>query len=308
MEFHQVRYFLAAAENLNFTRGADQCHVSQPALTRAIQKLEEELGGELFIRDGRAVTLSPFGRRMHEHFRRMQETQEMARVAAKNFLDEGASELNVGVMCTIGPDVLSAFLNDFRNRHRDVLLILHDIGPEALPELLPTGALDCAFVALRGNQEFNEISVHALFKEDMVVAFADGHRFAAMQEVTLYDVAEEAYVDRLKCEIRQPFFDFMDKNDLELKVVCSSQREREDWIQELVIRGLGVSVMPLFSVTTRRLNWRKLSGPLSKRRQIAIARANGLSPQPSAHAFFSNATNFQWQRALEDLDENLRPR
>ena len=140
MEFHQVRYFLMAAENLNFTRAAEQCHVSQPALTRAIQKFEGELGGELFIRDGRAVTMSAFGRLMHKHCRRIQDTQEMTRAAAKNFLDEGSSELNVGIMCTIGPDVLSTFLNDFRNRHRDVLLILHDIGPKALPDLLLTGS------------------------------------------------------------------------------------------------------------------------------------------------------------------------
>jgi hypothetical protein len=59
----------------------------------------------------------------------------------------------------------------------------------------------------------------------MVIAFADGHRFAELQEVTLFDIAEEAYVDRLKCEIRQPFFDFMDQNDLNLRVVCSSQRD-----------------------------------------------------------------------------------
>ncbi len=74
MEFHQVRYFLMAAENLNFTRAAEQCHVSQPALTRAIQKLEDELCGDLFIRDGRSVTLSPLGDLMREHFQRIQAT------------------------------------------------------------------------------------------------------------------------------------------------------------------------------------------------------------------------------------------
>jgi len=299
MEFHQIRYFLMAAENLNFTRAAKQCHVSQPALTRAIQKLEDELGGTLFVRDGRAVTLSPLGRLMREHLQHIQETQQMARTVAKNFLHETPSELNVGVMCTIGPDVLSAFLNEFRNRHRDILVILHDIGPEALPELLYTGSLDCAFVALHGDQDFKKVSTHALFEEDMVIAFADGHRFAELQEVTLFDIAEEAYVDRLKCEIRQPFFDFMDQNDLNLRVVCSSQRD--DWIQELVIRGLGVSVMPRFSITTRRLGWRKFTGPLSGSRQIMIARANSLSPEPPAHAFFSDAAIFEWQNTLAEF-------
>ncbi len=91
MEFHQIRYFLMAAENLNFTRAAEKCHVSQPALTRAIHKLEEELGGDLFIRDGRAVTLSALGGLMREHFRRIHATQAMARAAAKSFLDEGSA-------------------------------------------------------------------------------------------------------------------------------------------------------------------------------------------------------------------------
>ncbi len=302
MEFHQIRYFLMAAENLNFTRAANQCHVSQPALTRAIQKLEDELGGELFTRDGRAVTLSPLGHLMREHLQRINENQDMARAAARSFLDESSSELNVGIMCTIGPDVLSAFLNEFRNRHSEVLVILHDIGPEALPELLFTGALDCAFIASNGDQEFGALSVHPLFEEHMVVAFANGHRFSKMNKLTLHDVAEEAYVDRLKCEMRQPFFDFMDQNDLNLKVVCSSQRE--DWIQELVIRGLGVSVMPRFSITTGRLGWRQFTGPLSNSRKILIARAKGFDPQPCANAFFSEAHNFEWHSALGAFEEN----
>lgn len=294
-----------AADNLNFTRAAEQCHVSQPALTRAIKKLEGELGGELFIRDGRSVTLSPLGTVMREHCRRIQETQQMARAVAKTFLDDGASEINVGIMCTIGPDVLSAFLNDFRSRHQDVLLILHDIGPEALPELLLTGALDSALIALHGNQSFKEISTQYLFEEDMVVAFEDGHRFATKPEVTLFDVAEEVYVDRLKCEIRQPFFDFMDQNDLNLRVACSSQRE--DWIQELVIRGLGVSVMPRYSITTRRLGWRTLTGPLSKSRRITIASAEGQAMQPPASSFFSEAAAFDWDAALGAFGENATP-
>jgi DNA-binding transcriptional LysR family regulator len=304
MEFHQIRYFLMAADHLNFTRAAEQCHVSQPALTRAIQKLEEELGGDLFVRDGRALLLSPLGGLMREHFRRIHATQAMARAAAKNFIDEGSAELNVGIMCTIGPDLLSAFLNEFRNRHRDVLLILHDIEPKALPELLLTGSLDCAFIARHAHHDFTEISTEELFEEDMVVAFETGHRFAGMQEVTLFDVAEETYVDRLNCEIRQPFYEFMDQNDLKLRVACSSQRE--DWIQELVVRGLGVSVMPRYSIITRRLGWRKLSGPLSGRRQITIARAKGLSPQPPTHAFFSDATTFPWQSALEAFEDDGR--
>src|SRR5882757_8481087 len=67
MEMHQVRYFLAVAETLNFTRAAEKCNVTQPALTRAIQKLEEELGGLLLRRERNLTHLSDLGRLMKPH-------------------------------------------------------------------------------------------------------------------------------------------------------------------------------------------------------------------------------------------------
>ncbi|HXV73655.1 MAG TPA: LysR family transcriptional regulator, partial [Sphingomonadales bacterium] len=62
MEFHQIRYFLAVARTLNFTRAAKECHVSQPALTKAIQKLEHELGGALIRREGKRSHITPLGK------------------------------------------------------------------------------------------------------------------------------------------------------------------------------------------------------------------------------------------------------
>ena len=64
MEMHQVRYFLAVAEVLNFTRAAEECHVAQPSLTRAIKQLEEELGGDLFRRERPHAQLTELGQRM----------------------------------------------------------------------------------------------------------------------------------------------------------------------------------------------------------------------------------------------------
>ena len=68
---HQVRYFLAVADTLNFTRAAEQCHVSQPALTRAIQQLENELGGLLLRRERKLTHLTDFGRLIEPHLRQV---------------------------------------------------------------------------------------------------------------------------------------------------------------------------------------------------------------------------------------------
>ncbi len=88
----------------------------------------------------------------------------MARAAAKNFLEEDTAELNIGIMCTIGPDVLTAFIDDFGNRHRDVLLILHDIEPNALSKLLRTGVLDLAFIAQHGDLGSEGVTAEVLFE------------------------------------------------------------------------------------------------------------------------------------------------
>src|SRR6056297_2928846 len=85
MEMHQIRYVLAAAETLNFTRAAGNCSVSQPALTKGVKALESELGAQLFHREGKRVMLSEFGRSMLPHLRRIKEEAEAAQALAKNF-------------------------------------------------------------------------------------------------------------------------------------------------------------------------------------------------------------------------------
>ena len=78
MEMHQIRYFLAVAETLNFTRAAEKCNVTQPALTRAIQKLEEELGGLLLRRERNLTHLSDLGRLMKPHLEQILSESESA--------------------------------------------------------------------------------------------------------------------------------------------------------------------------------------------------------------------------------------
>ena len=118
MEMHQVRYFLAVADTLNFTRAAEQCHVSQPALTRAIQQLEEELGGLLLRRERRLTHLTDFGRLIEPHLRQLFADAEAAKTTAKRFLNMQAAELRLGVMCTIGPARFMGFLAAFRGANR----------------------------------------------------------------------------------------------------------------------------------------------------------------------------------------------
>src|ERR1700754_3787134 len=86
MEMHQIRYFLAVCSTLNFTRAAAQCDVTQPALTRAIQKLEEEMGGLLFRRERKLTHLTDLGNLVRPQLEAILKQSEQARTTAQSFL------------------------------------------------------------------------------------------------------------------------------------------------------------------------------------------------------------------------------
>lgn len=97
MEMHQVRYFLAAARTLNFTRAAEECNVTQPSLTRAIQKLEEEFGGELFRRERSLTHLTELGRQMVPHLQRTYDAAQAAKLLARGIGKQVHAPVTLGV-------------------------------------------------------------------------------------------------------------------------------------------------------------------------------------------------------------------
>lgn len=112
MEMHQVRYFLSMARLLNFTRAADACHVTQPSLTRAIQKLEEELGGPLFRRERSHTHLTDLGRLMLPHLERTFDAAQAAKALARTIGRAELAPLVLGVASSIETATLDAVLAD----------------------------------------------------------------------------------------------------------------------------------------------------------------------------------------------------
>src|SRR5918993_3827797 len=106
MEMHQIRYFLAVCEELNFTRAAERCNVAQPSLTRAIKLLEEELGGPLFHRERSNTHLSELGRMVKPYLEQVYDQAQEAKRQALEFTRLKKTSLKLGVMCTIQPNQL----------------------------------------------------------------------------------------------------------------------------------------------------------------------------------------------------------
>ena len=291
MEMHQIRYFLAVCETLNFTRAAESCNVTQPALTRAVQKLEEEMGGLLLRRERSRTHLTEFGQAMRPHLEEVLRNTEAAGTTAKSFLtlDEGA--LRLGVMCTVGPLRCVGLMTRFNREHPGIAVNLREGVPEHLAALLADGELDIAIMTVP--ESFRErLQVKLLYRERFVVAFPPGHRFHGQEAVRTEDCDGESYLMRLNCEYATCWDNFVKEHGIELKEVYRS--EREDWIQTMVMAGLGICFMPEFSPLFPGLSTRPLVEP-EVHREVALVTMPGRRFSAAVAAFVRTVTQHRWQ-------------
>jgi len=241
VQFNQINYFLRSCDTLNFTRAAEICCVSQPSLSAAIKKLEEELGGPLFERSGRAIALTPLGESMRTHLGQIEQAKHTASIVASDIINSTSHVVNIGLMCTLGPRLLATAISSFTNIAANTELLIHDVWEHKALELLVSGSLDCVIMAHTTDlsDRYEQIS---LAKERMVLAMNKSHPFAEHESITLAEMNNVHYVDRLRCEFREKFFDELQNQDLSVNVVMRT--EREDLVRESVTEDIGISIMP----------------------------------------------------------------
>ena len=292
MELHQVRYFLAVCETLNFTRAAEQCNVSQPALTKAIKKLEAELGNDLFYREGKRVLMSEFGQIMRPNMASICGQTESVRELAEGFNLLNKTPLKIGIMTTIGPLGLSPFLAQFQRDYPGVEIEIHEGPLEELTKHLKAGELDLALLSAPAGLE-KTFRTEPIYDEKYVVVFSQSHRLKEKAAIKLEDLSGEAYVDRLACEMREMVMDVCQQSDVELYATYRS--EREDWIQGMVLAEMGFAFMPEYSVTLGGMLSRPLIEPEVKR-TVMVASMPGRPYAPAGEAFIRAVRAYAWPR------------
>ncbi|MCD6072865.1 MAG: transcriptional regulator [Microvirga sp.] len=290
MEMHEVRYFLAACETLNFHKAAAQCHVTQSALTRAIQKLEAELGSHLFRRERNHVQLTDFGRLMRPHLEAVLDRTTNAQQVARSFLKLEAAPLTLGVMCTIGPVRFVGFLNEFRERHPGIEVSVIESVPSRLSELLLDGSLDIGLMAQPVPFDAR-LSAEQIYRERFGLAFPSGHRFERRNTLHIADVAGEPYLDRINCEYASHIDELCAERGIEIQVTYRS--EREDWIMALVAAGMGVCFLPEYSAIHPGVCHRPVAGP-DIVRVVSLVSAQRRPLSPAASAFTKAVRDYNW--------------
>ena len=290
MQLHQVRYFLAVCEKANFTHAADACHVAQPSLTRAIKKLETELGGPLFERNRGRVRLTDFGILMKPHFERIVSASTIIRTEAEEFHTLERAPVRLGAMGTINPTRVVGFLQNLLQEVPTLDLTVHEATGERLVEEMMSGQLD---VALIGLPKFpDRLDARPLYDERYVIAFPDGHRFEAMPAVPLRELDGEDYLLRSHCEFAANAEDFLGApRPYKVNVVYRS--EREEWIQAMILCGRGCAVMPEYLPRLPGINARTFIDP-EIMRTVYLVTVAGRQFSPPIQRLISIARTYSW--------------
>ncbi|HUK03380.1 MAG TPA: HTH-type transcriptional regulator CysB [Steroidobacteraceae bacterium] len=180
MKLHQLRYLAAVAQSgLNITAAAQKLHTSQPGVSKQIKLLEDELGFQIFTREGRNLTrITPAGQQVIDRaLKILQETQSI-RDLATELRDEGRGSLSIGTTHTQARYVLPSVIGVFRERYPQVRLNLHQGTSEQIAEMVAQDRIDCA-IATGSEQLFGDLTLMPCYRWHRVIVVPRDHPLAS---------------------------------------------------------------------------------------------------------------------------------
>jgi DNA-binding transcriptional LysR family regulator len=241
MEMHQVRYFLATVSELNFTKAADKCNVTQPSLTRAMKQLEDELGGDLFRRERPHAQLTELGQRMYPLLKQCYESALGARSLASAIKSGEVGTLRLGVSRTINPELLTPCLLELnRLFERLELKLLRGTAGEIV-ELLKKGEAELA-IAADIDEEWDRLDRWPLFTESFQLLVNARHRLASQAGLTVEDLRQERFLRSTHCERAEKLASLLRSHDLDVANGHELTSERD--LITLLEADFGVAFAP----------------------------------------------------------------
>ena len=251
MTLTELRYIVAVARERHFGRAAETCFVSQPTLSVAVKKLEDELGLTLFERGPGEVSVTPAGRRIIEQAQRVLEEASRIRELAAAGKDPLAGPLRLGAIYTIGPYLLPKLIPSLRRTAPAMQLLIQENFTHRLSEELRSGEVDVILVALPF--EAPGVMTRPVYDEPFMVAVPKGHPWENRKRITSEELTNESLLllGEGHC-FRDQVLD-----------ICHTVRSRErsplartveggslETIRQMVAGGVGVTVLPATSTAT----------------------------------------------------------
>lgn len=299
--FRDLQYVVAVAERLSFSRAAEACAITQPALSERIKRIESTLGVELFERNKRALKVTPVGERLvHRAQTLLDEALDIDRIVSSSH-EPLTGPLRVGIIATLGPYLMPLVLPRLRSAYPNLQLVLHEGLTEPLIATLQAGTLDLVIAAAPLNAAgLDQVD---LFHEPFVLAVPTGHKFAASRTVNAKDLCGDDMVllQDGHCLSGQA-----------LDVCPARQRHNRnrlhamtlETLRHMVATGAGYTLLPSLAVgnkppLSQLIRYRKLGGKRQYGRKIVMAWRQSLNRETDI-ALFADLVR-------DSLPRELRP-
>ncbi len=241
MNINELRYIVAVAQTRNFRRAAEKCFVSQPALSTAVLKLEEELGVRLFERSRAEVSITTVGLVIVEKAAQVLEEVEQIRQLARQGKNPLAGPLKLGAIHTVGPYLLPDLIAQLHRSAPEMPLVVEENTTAHLEAQLRNGALDVALIALPFSAP--GILTQALYTEHFEVVVPKGHRWSGRASVSSPELSEEQVLllPSVHCFSTQVVETCP---ELGSKHAVVQQGNSLETIRNMVASGMGITVLP----------------------------------------------------------------
>jgi DNA-binding transcriptional LysR family regulator len=291
VQLQHVRYFLTLAQTLNFTRAAGQCSVTQPALTKALQKLEHELGGDLIHREGRLTQLTDLGKLVLPMLQRTLDAADTARKQAKRFRSEQIAPLYIGLPPSISAFLIVEPLSKLTSRIEGLQVHFVEDDSRRLMDALLEGRIHAALLGVTDDLP-ERLDHWRLFEESYVVVVAPGHPFARFDSIPVAALEQAVWLEREEGEayglLKRMCFDGGGKP----KVVHRGRQE--DHLQHMAAAGMGALLVPGHVPHLSSLLSRPIEGdPVG--RSVELVVVAGRRYPPALDAFVRIVRRHDWQ-------------
>jgi DNA-binding transcriptional LysR family regulator len=257
MEMHQVRYFLAVARLLNFTRAADECNVTQPSLTRAIKQLESELGGDLFRRERPAAQLTELGLRMHPLLKQCYEAAIGARQLASSFKSGEIGALRIALTHSVDLSLLIPHLDQIRRLFNRLEFRFLRGSSTEVAEFLKKGEAELG-IAAEIDEEWERLDSWPLFVEGFELVVNKRHPLADRNDVGFEDLQAQQLLSRTYCEHADRLGATFRSHGIDVDHSHGISSERD--LIELLEADIGVAVIPRSVSTPETLKRSRMAG------------------------------------------------
>lgn len=288
MEWHQIQYFQVVASTQHFTRAAELLSVSQPALSRSIAKLEEELGVKLFDRKGRNISLNQYGKMFLERVERSIKEIEMGVQEIQDSIHPDRGTISLSFLHSLGVSFVPKLVSSFQGEYPSVKFRLNQASSQHVLEQLDAGETEVALVSF--DQDQAGIIRQPLLREELYLIVSIHHPLAKLDEIDLHLIKDE------------PFIAF--KNGYGLRTITDQLCKEAEFIPQVVFEGdeigtvaglvaakLGVSLVPDLTILDKsKVKLIRIIHPICER-TIGIAWKEGRYISPVTKRFIEYVKN-----------------